>query len=1365
MIESYSGTTQPSISGAGRRVAAAHAVAPVGRPAPGALKRKARAIREALGKNRNPDHVRLLRTAARQTKDLEKSVREYPAVAGVARACAIAADYLKASGGHFAEDDLMAYLRGYQAVLELQMGELWALKPALQFELLNAFATSSYPPPVVLTSLRQLSEAEWKELFEEVNVVDRVLARDPAGAYSAMDYDSRELYRTSISALAKRSGRTEHEVAQAAIDLAQGEFDRRDDDRGRAAVRRSHVGFYLVDAGLPKLKNKVAYRPNLMEWLSDTVLRNPDAFYLLGIEFATLIIAYVLLAGLNSLTPAFIAFFLLLLPATQAAVDFMNNLVSFLVRPKALPKMDFSRGIPDDCATMVAVPTLLLNEAQVRGLVTDLEIRYLANRDPKLYFALLTDSPDSEKPVEEREPLVELCEGLIEELNRKYGSSDATPFYLLHRHRVFNESEGRWMGWERKRGKLLDFNQLLRGGFDSFPVKVGDTSVFPTIRFVITLDSDTQLPRDSAQKLVGTMAHPLNSAVIDPATKMVVEGYGILQPRIGISIQSASRSWLASIYSGQTGFDIYTRAVSDVYQDLFGEGSFTGKGIYEVDALRESLEHRFPDNTLLSHDLIEGAYARAGLVSDIELIDDYPSHYSAYSRRKHRWMRGDWQILRWILDRVPDRGRRLVANPISLISRWKILDNLRRSLFDPATLVLLLSGWFYLPGSPVFWTAVSVALLLMSTYSSLVFALFRAPWGFSTLKGWAKDTGNAFIQGNVIVLLHIAFLLHEALVAMDAVARSLARVFVTKKRLLEWETAAESETEVKKKATADLYLEWSPWLALAIGGLLWLVRKPALPVAAPILLLWICSSTISKWLNRSRHEARAGMKGADKELLRSSALRTWRYFREWSNAGNHWTIPDNVREDGEIAGRLSPTNLGLLLNARVAAVHFGYLTIPEFVDLTQKTFDTTLRLSRHRGHLLNWYATDTCETLAPRFVSTVDSGNLVVCLWTLKQAAIAFRREQPCEETLWAGIQDIAEMIATVGDENAGTFRDLVIRSKSNWTHELPALEFATRQFVSRTAGEAAWWGAELLKRFERAGEWLDGTNKEEALDALSDIAATVDTLSAEMDFSILYNSRRKVLSVGYNRDAGRLEPSTYDLLASESRMSSFVAIAKGDVPQDLWFHLGRRHTVSGGEQVLVSWTGTMFEYLMPAIWMQHPADTLLERTVRGAVRVQRKQARRYGRPWGVSESASSGYEYHAFGLPELAMKPVDNGAHVISPYSTFLALLAEPRAAVSNLHRMARLGWTGKYGYYEAVDYSGGEPEVVKSWMAHHQGMSLLAICNVLCDNVIQRYFHAEPIVLATELLLHERVPSALAVEVEAPLPAATLTETAATA
>jgi cyclic beta-1,2-glucan synthetase len=1085
-----------------------------------------------------------------------------------------------------------------------------------------------------------------------------------------MEYESREDYRKVIGDLARNSGKSETDVAEAAVGLAVMMQARA--VGGRAWERRIHVGFYLIDAGLPALRKAIGYKHPITHRIRDLVLEYPNAFYLIGIEISTFLIVVGLLSGLAELTPIVAGLFLLMLPATQAAVDFMNNLTSFLVPPRALPKLDFSEGVPSEYATMVAVPTLLLNERQVRELVNDLEIRYLANRDPNLYFALVTDSPDADKPVDERDVLVGTCRGLIEGLNERYGKTGRGQFFLFHRHRIYNPSEGRWMGWERKRGKLLDLNQLLRGGFDSFPVKVGDESVLPQIQYIITLDSDTQLPRNAAARLVGTIAHPLNRAVLDVRSQTVVEGYGILQPRIGISIQSAATSRLASIYSGQTGFDIYTRAISDVYQDLFGEGIFTGKGIYEIDALRHTLEFRFPDNSLLSHDLIEGAYARAGLVSDIELIDDYPSHFSAYSRRKHRWVRGDWQIMRWVLPRVPDYQRKIGPNPITLISRWKIVDNLRRSLFEPATLILLLAGWMYLPGEPWYWTLASILLLLMPTYSNLLFSILRAPVRSPFFKAWLKDTALAVLRGHFHAFLNIVFLLHQALLSVDAIGRSMMRVFVTKRKLLEWETAAEAESALRRKSKVDVYLEWSPWLALLIGVAVTLIRPRALPVALPILALWFGARLISAWLNRAPRAPKRALGPTDEEFLRTTAERMWQFYREWSSPATNWLIPDHVLENGKPALRLSPTNLGFLLNARIAAVHFGWLSPKEFVEQTALTLDTVERLPKFKGHLLNWYDVETLAVLEPRFVSSVDSGNLAGCLWALKQAVLALAAEHP----------DLAPKLQSIA---------------------------------------------------ERAHRLVD-----------------------DMDFAYLYQRRKKIMSVGYDVSTGKQEPSAYDLLASESRIGSFVAIAKSDIPQDAWFHLGRRHTVCGGERVLVSWTGTMFEYLMPAIWMRHFRDTIMYDSMHGAVRVQCKYGKERDIPWGISESACAAttpggeYGYAPFGVPELAMKESESEAVVVSPYSSFLALMISPASAMKNIRKMDRLGWQGKYGFYEAVDYSSGTPEVIRSWMAHHLGMSLLSVCNVLFDNPFQQYFHAEPQVLATELLLHERVPSAIVVEAE---------------
>jgi hypothetical protein len=1218
------------------------------------------------------ENLRLIRTAAKEVRDFDRGLRRHPGVADasgriVPRAYAVSREYLDAVNECFSEATLTEFLSGYQEIAELEMGELWALRPALQFVLLERLIEGGGKSEPRVESLRLVAEAPWKHLFEAVSLPDLVLARDPAGAYTAMDYESRDAYRNAVSALAKHSQCCETAVAAAAVELAASAAE---SQLGvRATERRRHVGFYLLDKGVRQLRQRIGYRAPISGRIRTFALDNATGFYLLGVEVLTFLTVVGLLSGLDTLTPIVAGMAMLLLPATQAAVDFMNNLVAYLVRPRTLPKLDFSEAIPEDCATMVAVPTLLLNERQVQNLVLDLEIRYLANRDPNVYFALLTDSPDADAPRTESDGLVETCSGLIEGLNQRYSSDGHIPFLLLHRHHIYNPSEGRWMGWERKRGKLIDLNQLLRGAYDGFPVKVGDTSVFPRIRYVITLDSDTQLPRDAAAKLIGTLAHPLNRAVIHPTARMVVEGYGILQPRIGISIESATRSRLASLYSGQTGFDIYTRAVSDVYQDLFGEGIFTGKGIYEVDVFREVLERRFPENTLLSHDLIEGAYARAGLVTDIELIDDYPSHFSAYSRRKHRWVRGDWQIMRWMRGRVPDYDRELIPNPISLISQWKIFDNLRRSLIEPATLLLLLAGWFYLPGEVWYWTVASLVMLFMPVYSNLLFSVLRAPWGWRALRVWARETAGGFVKGNVVTLLAGVFLLHQALLSLDAVVRSMMRLFLTHRKLLEWETAAEAETQARRKATVDIYLEWTPVIAALIGVLVWRLRPEALPVALPWVALWFLSRGISALLNRAPRTRNPKLDWRDQEFLRDCAERMWRFYREWSTPANHWLIPDNVCEDGAVAQRLSPTNAGLLLNARVAAVHFGLIGLPEFAFETRKTLETLTALPKHRGHLLNWYDIEALEPLEPRFVSTVDSGNLAACLWTLKQAALAFAERQ-------------------------------------------------------------------------------DADSETKAI--LAEIAETSDQLVKDMDFTFLYQRRKKVLSVGYNVNAQRLEPSSYDLLASESRIASFVAIAKGDIPKESWFHLGRGHTLFRGQRVLLSWTGTMFEYLMPALWMQQYSGTITSESINAVVRAQREYSRGRGVPWGISESgcAAEGtvdYGYAPFGVPALAMKSSVAAQLVISPYSSFLALPVELNAAVENLRRMERSGWTGRYGFYEAADYSAGDPELVRSWMAHHQGMSLLATCNVLYGDPMRKYFHAEPRVMATELLLHERVPAAV--------------------
>src|SRR5216683_3720174 len=757
----------------------------------------------------------------------------------VPRVLAFAQAFLDVADNSFNEQGFTSFCQAFQETTILDLRELWALVPALKLILLERIAargrclvkdptSAAFAVAVCIRSLRDVTHASWKAMLEPLVRFDVILRQDPAGAYHHMDFESRDLYRDRRAKIARHSDLTEMEVAREALALAQLARGKAYRD-ARIAQRESHIGFYLIGKGVAALYQRVGFMPSFVQKLRDSLLRHPDEFFLPGIAILTFAIISGILLFLTprESTPALVllSMLFLLLPSSQSAVQVMNYLVTTLLPAQILPKLDFSEGIPADCVTLVAVPTLLLNEKQVRTLVEDLEVRFLGNHDPNVHFALLSDLPDSDQPAPEDSPLIDLCASLIAELNEKYAGHGVGSFFLLHRHRVYNPREKGWMGWERKRGKLLDLNRLLRGQYDSFPIKVGELFVLPKVRFVITLDSDTELPRGSAERMVGTLAHPLNQAIIDPDKNITIAGYGILQPRVGVSVQSTARSRLAAVYAGETGFDIYTRAVSDAYQDLYGEGSYTGKGIYEVDTVQRVLDRRFPRNALLSHDLIEGAYARAGLVSDIEVIEDYPSHYNAYNRRKHRWLRGDWQIAGWLFHHVPDESVNRVSNPISLISWWKILDNLRRSLVEPATFMLLVVGWF-MPGRPAWqWTLATICISFIPTWVQFGFNLLRAFFGFDLTV--ARDALNGFLNESVTAWLMVTFLAHQALLSMDAMVRTLVRRMITRQRLLQWETAAQAELAGYKRTVLDIYLSWTPALALGIFFLLWFGRRSA----------------------------------------------------------------------------------------------------------------------------------------------------------------------------------------------------------------------------------------------------------------------------------------------------------------------------------------------------------------------------------------------------------------------------------------------------------------------------------------------------------------------------------------------------------
>ena len=1408
------------------------------------------AVLEISGSERELNRVPCVRTGS----------REHPRVIALAR------NLLGALHEEWSEPGFRAYIEEFQKLQPLALRELFLFPPALKQAILEKLVPAANALlqgkatdeqlvriPCLMRSLQAISITGWRDLLEPLIAVDQILRRDPV--YGQMDYASREGYRRAVTEIAERSELSEADISAAAVDLAaKAKAEPITHDRTRA--RSVHVGYYLIDEGRAALFARIGYSPSWIDGIRILVKRHPDGFFIGGILAVSIVlIGIILIPGLSNDYPLLglgLAFLFTLIPASQGAVELVNHLVTALFNAVPLPKLDYSDGLPLEATTLVVVPALLLNEKQTRKLVNDIEVRYLGNRDNHLHFALLTDLPDSvEEPREsDAHPLVELAGRLILDLNRKY--PDYGSFLLLHRHRIFNPKQGVWMGWERKRGKLLDLNKLLLGHSDSFPVRVGDLSILAKVKYVLTLDSDTQLPLGAAAKLVGTICHPLNRAIIDPVRRIVRAGYGILQPRVGVSVQSASRSRLAGLYSGQTGLDLYSNAVSDVYQDLYGEGIFTGKGLYEVDVLQQVLDHRFPHNFLLSHDLIEGFYARAGLVTDVEVIDDYPSHVSAYSRRKHRWVRGDWQIVRWLFGRVPDESDHLVPNPISMVSRWKILDNLRRSLVEPATFALFLAGWFGLPRGPLFWTLATTVLLFLPSYVQLLFSFIRAAFAESS-SAVLVDGLEGFYSSQAIGLFTLAFLPQQALLSMDAIARTLVRSFVTRHRLLEWETAAEAEAG-HKLAAVDRYLSVVPAVSVLIGLVLAGLSPHSLLIASPVLLLWALSPRLSLWLNRPPREELVPISAKDELFSRDVLLRTWRYFTHFCTETNHWLIPDNVEEDNwQVAQRVSPTNLGLLFNSRDVALEAGHLTLLEYLDLTLRTLHSLERVEKCHGHIQNWYNIITMEAFVPGLISSVDSGNLVASLWTLRMHCLELVDKPVLSDRLFRSAADHQRLLQQLGiitGQNSGSFQSTSLDGE-DWIQTLLAFakglpsdsrspdeaeksspsSFLT-QAIARSP-EDEYWIAATQKRFSAVADlvgkylpWLlsefaplrriEGLNlsaptardlsprngpafidelnialqrwcpigEEDSnlpllaerlrslltetrknfvnlREKLEQIAVRAEKLTEATDFGCLLHRGRNLLSVALRANRDKVDDACYDLFASEARTAAFVAVAKGDIPPSTWFSMGRSHTLATGSPVLSSWTGTMFEYLMPALWMRTYSDTMLDASLRGAIAAQRAHASSLHTPWGISEAAYSTrdkdghYQYHAFGIPALALSPSADDGPIISPYSSFLAMPFDREAALANLGHLANKGWIGEYGFYEGGDYRDSkkasqrkpEPVIIRSWMAHHQGITLLALANVLFDGAIHRWFHADPRVQACELLLHEKSlrPSAI--------------------
>jgi cellobiose phosphorylase len=1355
-------------------------------------------------------------------------------------------------------------------------------------------------------SLRLLGALDWREFVETMSVVEQTLLGDPAGTYGRMDFATRDRYRHATEAIAKIGGLSEGEVARRAVELAQSDAA---PGFNELEERTRHVGFFLIDKGLPALERAVAIRVTGLRLLRRTVARCRLGFYLGPILLITLLGAATLigqanpkwpLAGIFAAAPGWVSTSamycllalvgaLALLAWSQLAVAVVNWLATLLVTPHTLPRMDFSAGIPPSCRTLVVVPTMLSSAQGIENLIEALEVRFLANRDERLHFGLLTDFCDAaEQTLPEDEPLLQLARTRIDELNAKYRKDSDQDwddiFYLFHRARRWNPQQGLWMGYERKRGKLAELNALLRG-IDAngicrhgFALVVGDLAVLTSVQYVITLDTDTQLPRDAARQFVGAMAHPLNRPLYDAALRRVVEGYGILQPRVAISLPGTNRSHYARLYGGEPGIDPYTRAISDVYQDVFGEGSFIGKGIYDVDAFEQTLGGCFPENTILSHDLLEGCYARAGLLSDVHLFEDYPARYDADVARRHRWIRGDWQLSGWLRRHVPGANAGTaaagvadtrLANPLSPLSQWKLIDNLRRSLVPVALTLLLLLGWTLFTAAG-WWTLSIVGIVLAPPVLAALFEILHKP-NEVLLTQHLAAIGHSVARRFMQVAFELACLPYEAFFSLDAILRTLWRMRVSQQRLLEWNPSSEAERALAARSRNAFGASWrsmwfAPLLAAGIALLLTKTTPHLLAVAAPVLLLWFLSPAIAWWVSRPLSRRGAALTAEQTFFLRALSRRIWAFFETFVGVDDHYLPPDNFQEyrGATVAHRTSPTNIGLALLANLTAYDFGYVTAGQLLQRTTDTMNTLRAMERYRGHFYNWYDTLTLRPLLPLYVSTVDSGNLAGHLLTLRAGLLALPDDRILPLRLFDGLSDTLGILTDAEDTAemaaagplADFWKDLEIvtlaQPKTLAAARQALLRLASRasEFATQMSGvvdggtapertadrraakgaESQEWAQALARQCHAALDQLDflapwlllpaapaglaaclaeipgiaaiptlrglaaldaessariarwlvtqakPTPEQEAwlaelqqalsagsgrarerLAAIDDLVARCGDL-ADLDYDFLLDKSRHLLTIGFNVGELRADSGFYDLLASEARLCTFVGIAQGQLPQESWFALGRLLTGSGGEPVLLSWSGSMFEYLMPLLIMPTYDNTLLDQTCKAAVARQIEYGNQRGVPWGMSESGYNtvdmhfNYQYRAFGVPGLGLKRGLAEDLVVAPYASVMALMVAPEEACMNLQGLAAKGLLGKFGFYEAIDYTparqrrGQLSAVVLSFMAHHQGMSLLSLAYLLLDRPMQRRFESDRLFQAVMPLLQERIPKATA-------------------
>ncbi len=1374
---------------------------------------------------------------------------------------------------------IVEYVNRYQETDSLDHGELWALPSMLRLGCLERLCDAFghlYPqlaPPFGISVLSALPEAEdatdriaraisnltavhsikWADFVESTSPIDAVLNNDPAGVYPSMTFDTRERYRKAVERLAFGAGISETEAAHAALTLSRNSV---------GSDRLGHVGHWLIGDGLSMLQAETGHRTGAYEAIRRYLSRHAGPLYatglVLGVLLALALPGYYLYASDANFWQWIAGLGLSLLPATILSVSVTHWIITTSIPPRTLPEMDFSRAIPGEFATAVVVPAILAHPDEVPPIIEHLELQRLSNPDPTLRYVLLSDPCDavSENLPGDGRIEEELVKG-IRRLNARYPDADGGPFVLLHRARRYNPCEACWMAWERKRGKLEEFNRLVTDSeAGGFALTEGAVDTLRKVRFAITLDADTELPPGTAARLVGALAHPLNRAAFDPGSERPIAGYSILQPRIEMQPDTGTATLFSHIYAGDSAIDIYSRAVSDVYQDLFGTGIFVGKGIYDIAAVQRSLAGRVPENRILSHDLFEGVHARAALVSNITLFEDFPGTYLEFAMRSHRWQRGDWQLLPWLGRTVPAEDGGSSPTPLFPLDRWKIADNLRRSLIAPALLLFFIGGWTVLPGNPVLWTLLALA----APGSYLIGEVFSAATG-GFWRGFLSSASHRFTESGGRWLLSIIFLVSDTLIALDAVFRTLWRLVFTKKSLLEWNSAAHAASDLSLYGIRPTCwsLMWpSSALAFVLGAHLGFYDLKALYAATPILLLWLAAPEIAIWTARRRTFRRETLDDPERDFLLKIARRTWHFFETFAGPEDNWLPPDNFQEfpDNKVAHRTSPTNIGMYLVSTLAARDFGFIPNSDFLLRCRNSLQSIDRMKSYRGHLLNWYDTRSLDPLEPQYVSTVDSGNLAVSLIALKQgcvetadgpaihaacldglgvtldlaldaarnlasldAAALARAERMIRKTIgtartspaswrraidemggegWAELERIVrDAIAQTEDIAPETLTEIHVwldrfhhhlnglrRDADHYMPWLPLIDQApaTEAHLARDVGRlmspltgmvatlehSLQLDAEIERRLASQGAdtatgWLtdlrkaliDGTERQRNLhDELTELAVRARDFAYAMQFGFLYNPEVRLFAIGYNLSGGQMDANHYDLLATEARLASVFAIAKHDVPVEHWFSLSRPITRLRGKPSILSWNGSMFEYLMPPLFLPSRRDTLLGESELLAVNFQQRYAAERGVPWGISESAfaatdsEGNYQYRAFGVPGLGIRRGLTQDLVVAPYATALALCVRPRSSVKNLQGLESLGAVTCYGFIEALDFTparllGARAHVpVQAYMAHHQGMTIAAIANVLGGDILVRRVAREKSLRAVDLLLHEQVP-----------------------